>query len=153
MSYVARGSGRYFFVMRGDWRLWLAPLLLSSVVTGGGSFALLALFTDLSLAVVIAVSAALILVGDIALAFIMQAVSPTRVTLGPGDRRHKAEIPGELGTVATSFRNRHGRVSVRGEIWQARQALGCTGPLKAGGEVRIVERDGLTLIVSRASDG
>ena len=152
MSYDVRGSGKCGAVMRSDWRLWLAPLLLSSVVTGGGSFALLVLLTDLSLATVIAVSVALILVGDIALAFIMQAVSPTRVKVGPGDRRLNAEIPEELGMVATNFRNRHGLVSIRGEKWQARQALGCRGRLEAGGAVRIVERDGLTLIVSQAPD-
>ena len=150
MSYDGCESGKCGFVMRGDWRLWLAPLLLSSVVTGGGSFVLLTLLTDLPLTVIIAVSVVLVLAGDIALAFVMQAISPTRVTLGPGDRRHNAEIPGELGLVETNFRNRHGRVSIRGETWQARQALGCRVRLKAGGAVRVVERDGLTLIVSHA---
>jgi membrane protein implicated in regulation of membrane protease activity len=104
--------------------------------------------TDLSLEIVIAISVALILAGDVALAFLMQAVSPTRVTLGPGDRRYKSELPEELGTVASSFRNRRGRVSVRGETWDARQANGCGGRLEAGGAVRIVDREGLTLVVA-----
>ena len=148
MSVIVRGSGTCGSVMRRYWRLWLAPILLSSVVTGGGSFVVLALMTDLPLTIVIAVSVALILAGDIALAFLMQAVSPTRVTLGPGDRRLNDELPEELGMVATNFRDRHGRVAIRGETWQARQATGCRGRLKAGGAVRVVEREGLTLIVA-----
>ena len=145
---VVPGFGTCGPIMRRYSRTWLAPLLLSSVVTGGGSFVLLVLLTDLPLAIVIAVSVALILVGDLALAFAMQAVSPTRVTLGPGDRRHKTELPEELGVVATNFRNRAGRISIRGETWQARQAVGCRGRLEAGIAVRIVEREGLTLIVA-----
>lgn len=127
---------------------WLAPILLSSVVTGGGSFALLALLTDLPLTIVMAVSAALVFAGDVALAFLMQAISPTRVMLGPGDRRHKAEPPKELGMVATNFRDRRGYVSIRGETWRARQAIDCSERLERGGAVRIVERKGLTLIVA-----
>lgn len=129
----------------------MAPVLLSSAVTGGGSFVLLALTTNLPLATVAAVSVALVLVGDIALALIMQAVSPTRVTLGPGDRRHNAELPRELGIVATNFRDRCGLVSIRGETWQARQASGCSERLEAGGAVSIVEREGLTLIVAASA--
>ena len=67
--------------------LWWASILLSSVATGGGSFVLLTLLTELPIEIVIAVSLALILAGDVVLALLMQAVSPTRVTLGPGDRR------------------------------------------------------------------
>ena len=134
--------------MRRFSKRWLVPILLSSVVTGGGSFVLLALFTDLPLAFVLAISAALAFVGDVVLAFLMQAVSPTRVMLGPGDREHDAEPPRELGLVATDFRNRRGYVSVRGETWRARQAIGCSGRLEPGGAVRIVERKGLTLIVA-----
>lgn len=148
MSDILRGFGMCGSAMRRYSRRWLAPILLSSVVTGGGSFALLALLTEVPLAIALAVSAALIFVGDIALAFLMQAVSPTRVMLGPGDRQFNAESPKELGLVATNFRNRRGYVSVRGETWQARQAIGCSGRLEAGGAVRIVERKGLTLIVA-----
>ena len=109
---------------------------------------MLSLLTELPIATVITVSVALILVGDIALALFMQAVSPTHVTLGPGDRRHNTELPKELGTVATNFENRRGRVSVRGETWRARQAVSCSGRLEAGVAVRVVEREGLTLVVS-----
>ena len=148
MSHVAYDSGTFASTMRQYSRLWLASILLSSIVTGGGSFLLLSWLTDLSYTIVIAVSAGLVIAGDVALAFLMQAVSPTRITLGPGDRRHDAEQPPELGMVATRFSDRAGHVSVRGETWKARQAIDCRGRLEAGETVRIVERDGLTLIVA-----
>ena len=147
----------YFYVSR--WgisivqrhsKLWLATILCSSVVTGGGSFVLLTLLTDLPFATVVAISAALVVAGDIALAFFMQAVSPTRVTLGPGDRRHRSEAPRELGRVESTFEGRRGRVSIRGETWRARQAVACGSPLAAGAAVRVVEREGLTLVVAAA---
>ncbi len=129
-------------------RLWLATILCSSAVTGGGSFALLTLLTELSTATVLTISAALVVAGDIALAIFMQAVSPTRVTVGPGDRRHNTELPKELGTVSASFEDGRGRVSIRGETWQARQAIECGERLEAGAEVRVLEREGLTLVVA-----
>jgi membrane protein implicated in regulation of membrane protease activity len=130
--------------------LWWASILLSSVVTGGGSFALLTLLTELSIEIVIAVSLALILTGDVILALLMQAVSPTRVTLGPGDRRRNNDPPGEIGTVMADFVSGSGKVSIRGEQWRARQAPGCNGRLGAGTSVRVLEREGLTLVVSAA---
>ena len=130
--------------------LWWASILLSSVVTGGGSFALLTLLTELSIEIVIAVSLALILAGDVILALLMQAVSPTRVTLGPGDRRRSDDPPGELGTVMADFERGSGKVSIRGEQWRARQSPGCAGRLDAGASVRVLEREGLTLVVSAA---
>lgn len=131
--------------------LWWASILLSSVVTGGGSFALLSLLTSLSMESVVAISAALILVGDIVLALLMEKVSPTRVFLGPGDRRVRDELPRELGTVIGDFSNRAGCVSVRGERWQARQDADCGQRLQAGSPVRILERQGLTLVVAAAN--
>lgn len=151
MSDIIRGLGTFGSIMRRYSTAWLAPILLSSVVTGGGTFVLLTVTTDLPLAIVTAVSGASVLVGDIVLALLMQAVSPTHVTLGPGERRHNAEPPQELGTVATSFRGRRGFVSIRGETWQARQAIDCGERLETGGVVRIVDREGLMLIVA-ASD-
>jgi membrane protein implicated in regulation of membrane protease activity len=128
--------------------LWWASILLSSVVTGGGSFLLLSLLTELPVEIVIAASVALILAGDVTLALLMEAVSPTRVTLGPGDRRHSDESPGELGTVTAGFIDRSGKVSIRGEQWRARQSPGCDRRLDAGTPVRVLEREGLTLVVA-----
>ncbi len=130
--------------------LWWATILLSSVVTGGGSFALLMLLTDLSIATVIKISVAMIILGDIVLALVMEAVSPTRVLLGPGERQHKNDLPEELGTVIGDFEDGSGSVSIRGERWHARQATGCRRWLRAGSAVRVLGRDGLTLVVAAA---
>ena len=131
--------------------LWWASILLSSVVTGGGSFALLSLLTPLSMETTLVISAALVLVGDIVLALLMGKVSPTRVFLGPGDRRVKDELPRELGTVIGDFRNGTGCVSIRGERWHARQDSDCGQRLDAGSPVRVLERQGLTLVVAAAN--
>ncbi len=53
-------------------RLWWASILLSSVVTGGSSFAVLALLAGLPVEIAIAGSVTMIVVGDIVLAFIME---------------------------------------------------------------------------------
>ena len=128
--------------------LWWASILLSSVVMGGGTFLLLTLLTELPIKTVIVISVMMILSGDVALALLMEAVEPTRIKLGPGELRHKTESPSELGTVITDFEDRRGNVSIRGERWRARQAAGCSGQLKAGAAVRVLEREGLTLVVA-----
>ena len=133
-------------------KLWWASLLLSSVVTGGGSFLLLHLLTDWATLTIAKVSVALIFAGDIVLALFMEAVSPTHVKIGPGERRLHTELPRELGEVLSDFEDRHGRVSIRGETWRARQTATCHRRLEAGMAVRVVAREGLTLVV-RASDG
>lgn len=129
-------------------RLWWASILLSSVVTGGGSFLLMSALTDLPIATVIKISVALILVGDIILALWMQAVSPTRILVGPGDRRLKDDVTAELGTVIDDFEQGSGTISVRGERWRAVQAPDCDQPLRAASRVRVLERRGLTLVVA-----
>ncbi len=130
--------------------LWWASILLSSVVTGGGSFAVLTLTTGLAIETVIAISVALIVAGDIVLAFVMESMSPTRVLLGPGERRLRKDVPEELGTVIGDFEDGSGSVSIRGERWCARQTSDCEQRLKAGSPVRVLEREGLTLLVAAA---
>lgn len=129
---------------------WWASILLSSVVTGGGSFALLTLLTPLPVQTAILISVALVVAGDILLAFIMESVSPTRVLLGPGERRHRGDVPRELGVVVGDFESGAGSVSIRGEHWYARQSAGCRQRLEAGSVVRVLERDGLILVVAAA---
>ena len=134
--------------MRRFSRLWWASIALSSAVTGGGSFALLSLLTELPIATVVKISLLLILAGDIVLALIMDAMSPTRVTVGPGERWHKAEKIREFGTVVKDFDGRRGSVSVRGERWRARQFADCDKTLTVGTNVRVLARRGLTLVVA-----
>lgn len=131
-------------------RLWWASILLSSIVTGGGSFVLLTLLTELSVAATVKVSVASVLVGDIVLALLMESVSPTRVLLGPGERRSRSDPLQEIGTAIGDFENGAGCVSIRGERWRALQASGCAQRLKSGASVRVLERQGLTLIVAAA---
>lgn len=132
-------------------KLWWASILLSSAVTGGSSFALLTLFTGLSLGAVVVVSVFIILAADVLLALLMQTASPTRVTVGLGERWHAQEAPADRAAVISDFEDGQGKVSVRGEEWQARQAESCGEQLAAGRVVRVVGRDRLTLLV--AADG
>ena len=127
--------------------LWWASILLSSLVTGGGSFLLINALTDLPIETVIKISVVMILVGDLLLALWMQAVSPTRILVGPGDRRMKDDSTDEIGIVIADFRSGSGSVSVRGESWRAVQAAECEHPLLAESRVRVLERRGLTLVV------
>lgn len=130
--------------------LWWASILLSSVVTGGGSVLLITLLTDLPLETTVKISAVLVLAGDIVLARWMETVSPTRILIGPGDRRLKDDDTRELGTVISDFENGSGSVSIRGERWQAVQDPGCKRRLIAESRVRVLERRGLTLVVESA---
>ncbi len=131
-------------------RLWWASILLSSVVTGGSSFAVLALLAGLPVEIAIAGSVTMIVVGDIVLAFIMERLSPTRVFLGPGDRRNRDDLPMEIGKAIADFENGSGNVSIRGEQWRARQVADCDQRLEAGSLVRVLDRQGLTLVVAAA---
>lgn len=133
-------------------KIWWAVVLLSSAVTGGGTFLLLILLTDLPVETALKISVALVLVGDIALAIIMQAISPTHVKLGPGERWHDDESPRDRGIVRTRFEDGKGKVSIRGEIWQARLEDSSAEPLDVGERVRVIEREGLTLVVAAAED-
>jgi membrane protein implicated in regulation of membrane protease activity len=87
-------------------------------------------------------------VSDLFLATSMEAVSPTKITIGPGEKaRHDSEL-NETAVVISGFEESAiGRVSVRGEAWNAKYGSGPPESLRPGTEVSILERDGLTLIV------
>ena len=86
--------------------------------------------------------------GDVVTALSMEAIVPTRVTIGPGDRQRRDDLPTELALVVSEFDGAGlGRVRIRGETWQARgSSVGFRPTL--GTRVRVVSRDRLTLIVS-----
>ena len=87
----------------------------------------------------------IIAVGDVATALIMQRFAPTVIMLAPG------ESPGPLARALGDFdASGRGRVLLRGERWRARLAVG--GPVRQGGLVRIVARDGLTLVVEPVAE-
>jgi membrane protein implicated in regulation of membrane protease activity len=87
--------------------------------------------------------------GDLAVALSMEAVAPTKVDIGPGEKTFVRDMPPERATVISGFdTSEHGQVSIRGESWQAVRALDDTGILSKGTAVHVVERRGLTLVVS-----
>lgn len=134
-------------------RIWWLSILLSSAVTGGGSFVLLTLLTALPIEKTLLISALLMLAGDVVLALSMEAIAPTHVKVGPGDRRLDAELPSEPAVALTDFdKSGRGQVSARGETWQAQLLAGDGDRIAAGDRVQIVCRDALTLIVTSKTD-
>ena len=82
----------------------------------------------------------IIAAGDLATALIMQRFAPTAITLAPG------ESPGSIARALADFDGSGtGRVLLRGERWRARLSAG--EPVRKDALVRIVARDGLTLVV------
>jgi membrane-bound ClpP family serine protease len=91
--------------------------------------------------------------GDALLAWVFEVMTPTRVTLSPGERRTASCELRSRAEVVSGFEDSDvGCVQVRGEIWKARIAKGQTVTLPAGSVLNVVDRDGLVLIVSQ-SDG
>ena len=132
--------------------LWWLVFLPTSVVVGGTTFLLAGLLTDWVFLERIAAALILTFAADLAIAVSIQAVAPTKVSIGPGERTLNSELPSETATVICGFdSSSRGRVSVRGETWQAMRAPGDVVRLTAGMNVNVVARDGLTLVVSANS--
>ncbi|MDJ0918986.1 MAG: NfeD family protein [Woeseiaceae bacterium] len=128
---------------------WWLAILPTTIVVGVPVFLLLDQQTDLGLAVSLAVALACALLGDLAIAAWMERIAPTKVCVGPGERLTDGEIPSDEAIVLSGFNeSAEGRVSVRGETWAAARQPGDTVDLVAGTTVRIVDRDGLRLLVS-----
>lgn len=88
--------------------------------------------------------------GDVLVALSFEVTAPTRVTLGPGDRRlASSELEATAEVVSGFDESAEGRVQVRGETWKARMADGRPATLQPGSEVAVTEREGLTLLVAR----
>ena len=85
---------------------------------------------------------------DLLIAISNEAFSPTRVTIGPGEKsRQDAELD-ETAVVRSGFDNSvEGLVTVRGESWKARRVEELASNLQSGQEVSVVGRDGLTLLM------
>jgi len=127
-----------------DW--WLAIL----VVTVGVGAAAFLLLRDRGLhpGELILYCLGIAFLGDVVTALSMEAVVPTRVTIGPGDRQFRDDLPTELALVVSEFDGAGvGQVRIRGETWQARGHRAGFRPMM-GSRVRVINRDGLTLIVS-----
>jgi membrane-bound ClpP family serine protease len=95
------------------------------------------LFEPIALVVAIGIVA----IGDLIGALAMQRFARPHITVSPG------ETAEESGHVIGGFNGtRTGRVSVRGEQWQAETDAPCE--LAPGNRIRVLSRVGLTLRVS-----
>ncbi len=94
--------------------------------------------------------AAAALLGDLIVALIYEAMTPTRVVIGPGDRLARHDPLHEPAVTIDGFEQSPlGRVRVRGEVWLARYvSVQVEGP-RRGEQVRVVAREGLLLVVTR----
>ena len=124
-------------------------MLLASDVIGGGAIFLLYALTNLGFVSILVVGVALIFLGDLLLAVYMEAVAPTGVSVGPGEKLRNSDVPAEEATVIADFDDAGcGRVSIRGETWRAMQSSETQESLTQGARVRVIRRDGLILIVT-----
>lgn len=132
--------------------LWWSVILPTSVVVGIPTFFIVRQFTDWGFFESAAVALVATLVADIVIAASMEAVAPTRVDIGPGEKVLDSEIPNETATIIGGFdASPHGQVSIRGETWSATRSPDEAGVLTAGTVVTIVDRDGLNLVVTAKS--
>ena len=121
----------------------------TSIAVGLPTFVLLESLTSLSWMGCAAVALAASVSADVAIAVWMESHAPTRVTIGPGEKFLKSELPGEKATVLSDFDpSLGGLVRVHGETWRARQKPDDNRNLFQGMKVSVVDRDNLTLIVS-----
>ncbi len=103
-------------------------------------------FTNLHKLGFVGMLLAIMLVGDVFVARGMERIAPTTVRVGPGERKHSDDLPADEGLAVADFdAGGLGRIVIRGELWRAR-AVGDLRP-ERGDSVRIVDRDGLILVV------
>lgn len=132
--------------------LWWLVMLPTSVLVGGTTFLLVRHFTDLTLLQLVAVAMIAAFLADVGIAAAMQAIAPSWVNIGPGEKVLKSDRPSEQATILSGFGySPEGHVSVRGETWRAVRAPDDTGAISAGMVVSVVDRYGLTLVVSTGS--
>lgn len=92
-------------------------------------------------------------VGDLALALYFEAIAPTHVVIGPGDRIQRDSALKEQASVVSGFENSaKGKVRVRGELWDARWVSEESCSLAVGENVRVLGREGLTLLIGGRAD-
>ena len=133
--------------------VWWLAILPTTVVVGVPVYLLLGYHTDWGVTERIAVALVCAVVVDLAFAAWMERVAPTRVNIGPGERRTGTGMAADRAIVIGGFdESAEGRVSVRGETWNAIRSPNDTGNLSAGMAVHVVDRIGLNLIISARID-
>lgn len=87
-------------------------------------------------------------IGDLVVALCYEAIAPTHVVVGAGERDSKSDPSREMAVAIDGFeQSETGRVRVRGEVWRAR-CLTVEEPRPRQGEVvQVVAREGLLLLV------
>ena len=129
--------------------LWWSIILPTSVVVGLPTFFLVGHFSDWGISGRAAVALIATLTADLVIAASMEVVAPTKVNIGPGEKALRSGTLTEKATIISGFDSSpHGQVSSRGEVWLATRLPDDTDALSAGMSVRVVSRDGLSLIVS-----
>ena len=115
-------------------------------------FALLNVLTDWRTLRLVGAAVLLGFVGDIVTALSMQAVAPTKVDIGPGEKAFSADASTERGVVISGFDGSpQGQGSIWGETWQAIQVPNTSEQLTKGTVVQVVDREGLTLILKASA--
>ena len=131
---------------------WWLVILPTSVTVGGTTILVTSNFTDWSVMALVAVAVVSTFLADLAIAASMEAIAPTKVNIGPGEKHLDSDLASEKATIMSGFGSiSHGQVWVRGETWRAIRAPDDTGTLTTGMSVNVIDRDGLTLIVSTRS--
>lgn len=131
---------------------WWLVVLPTSVIVGGSTFLMAGFLTDWSTFERFIAAVALVIVADLGVVFTIQALAPTTVSIGPGERALKSDLPSETARVLGGFGpSLQGIVMVRGETWRATRAPEDSVRLMQGMDVNVVARDGLTLVVSSNS--
>lgn len=129
--------------------MWWLVVLPTSVFVGGTTFLLAGFLTDWGILGRLIAAAISTFVADLAIAAWMEEIAPTKVSIGPGEKRINSEMASEKAKIMCGFdASSHGRVSVRGETWLATRVPGDTGDFCVGMDVNVVAREGLTLVVS-----
>ena len=131
---------------------WWLVILPTSVTVGGTTILFAGHFTDWGVFALVAVAVVSTFLADLAIAASMEAIAPTKVNIGPGEKVLDSDLPSEKATIMSGFDSiSHGQVSVRGETWRAIRAPDDNGTLSTGMAVNVVDRNGLTLVVSTRS--
>lgn len=134
--------------------VWWLVVLPTSVIVGGSTFLLTGFLTEWSTLQQLAAALTLTIAADLAIAMRIQALAPSKVSIGPGERALKSDLPSETAVVVDGFvSSTQGVVTVRGETWRATSAPGVVVQLTKGMDVNVVARDGLTLVVSANTRG
>ena len=128
-------------------RAWWGVMLVSTTVIGLTAAYLLDRFTGLQKLGFLGVLLFVMFLGDVLVALGMQKVAPTKISIGPGERATCDDLPAETAIAVAHFDGNSGRVSVRGETWNARTEAASGPSIRRGDTVRVRGREGLTLVV------